>query len=78
MTQKALAKLIGSTQARVAKAETGTVEVSLDLMFRAFFAAGGTLEDLVVPKAKQPTEVEVVLVNPVVPGQAKRLAKRSG
>ena len=76
LTQKALGKMIESTQSRVAKVETGTVEVSLDLMFRAFFAAGGKLEDLAAPKATQPAGPEVPATKPK-PG-AKRLAKQGG
>jgi DNA-binding XRE family transcriptional regulator len=51
LTQAQLGKRIGSGQARIAKAETGTFDVSLDLMFRAFFATGGTLAELVPPAA---------------------------
>jgi DNA-binding XRE family transcriptional regulator len=76
MTQRALGKLIDSTQSRVAKVESGTVEVSLDLMFRAFFAVGGTLEDLVSPKPKPPAEPEVPTAKPKT--RAKRLAKQGG
>jgi DNA-binding XRE family transcriptional regulator len=46
MTQAQLARAIGSTQARIAKMEAGSGEVSLDLMFRGLFGAGGTLADL--------------------------------
>jgi DNA-binding XRE family transcriptional regulator len=75
LTQKALGKMIGSTQSRVAKVESGTtIDVSLDLMFRAFFSLGGTLEDLVSPKALQPTEPEVPAAKP----KPKRLAKQGG
>jgi DNA-binding XRE family transcriptional regulator len=76
LTQKALGKLIDSTQSRVAKVETGTIEVSLDLMFRAFFAVGGTLEDLVHPKATQPAPPEVPAAKPKP--KARRLAKQGG
>ena len=76
LTQKALGKLIDSTQSRVAKVETGTIEVSLDLMFRAFFAVGGRLEDLVGPKAKQPIEVDAAAVKPK--RTAKPSAERAG
>ena len=76
LTQKALGKMIESTQSRVAKVETGTVEVSLDLMFRAFFAVGGKLEDLSGPKATQPAGPEVPATKPKP--RAKRLAKQGG
>jgi DNA-binding XRE family transcriptional regulator len=78
LTQKALGKMIDSTQSRVAKVETGTVEVSLDLMFRAFFAVGGKLEDLVSPMATQSTEPEVPAARPKPKPRAKRLAKQGG
>jgi hypothetical protein len=38
---------MGSTQARVAKVESGTArEVSVEMMIRALYAAGGSLEEL--------------------------------
>lgn len=81
LTQKTLGKMIESTQARIAKVEVGTVEVSLDLMFRAFFAAGGKLEDLTRPAA-QPAKPEAPTVEPKPKPQpkpkAKRLAKQTG
>lgn len=46
LSQAALGKRIESGQSRIAKVESGTTEVSLDLMCRALFAAGGTLADL--------------------------------
>ncbi len=73
LTQKALGKKIDSTQSRVAKIETGTVEVSLDLMFRAFFALGGTLEDLIRTKAADPVPTEAPATPPKA--KARRLAK---
>ena len=45
LPQAALGKRIESGQSRIDKVETGTTEVSLDLMCRALFAAGGTLAD---------------------------------
>ncbi|MGD0766620.1 MAG: helix-turn-helix transcriptional regulator [Tepidisphaeraceae bacterium] len=38
ITQHALAKLIGSSQSRVAKMEAGSSDVSLDLICKALFA----------------------------------------
>lgn len=73
LTQDALGKLIDSTQSKVAKAETGTIEVSLDLMFRAFFAAGGVLEDLITHSPQ--VVVHGVGVSDLEP---ERLGKRSG
>ncbi|MBV8611302.1 MAG: helix-turn-helix transcriptional regulator [Singulisphaera sp.] len=46
LTQKQLAAKIDSSQSRVAKIESASNDVSLDLMFRGFFAAGGKLSDL--------------------------------
>jgi DNA-binding XRE family transcriptional regulator len=43
MTQQQLAKQIASSQSRVAKLESGSSDVSLDLLFRGFFAVGGKL-----------------------------------
>jgi DNA-binding XRE family transcriptional regulator len=42
MTQAALARSIGSSQPRVAKAEGGDPSVSADLLIRAILATGGT------------------------------------
>ncbi len=80
MTQKALGKMIGSTQSRVAKVEMGLGEVSLDLMFRAFFALGGKLEDLTTPVTSYPSDaVSTPSTHIPEPSQrSKRLAKKSG
>ncbi|MBA3313365.1 MAG: helix-turn-helix domain-containing protein [Planctomycetota bacterium] len=48
VSQPQLAKLIGSSQPRVAKIEQG-VGVSLDLLLKAYLALGGRLRDLVEP-----------------------------
>ena len=45
MTQARLAKLIGSSQPRIARVEAGE-EVSLELLMRAVLATGATTEDL--------------------------------
>lgn len=45
-TQVELAKRVGSSQSRMARVEAGDPSVSLDLMFRAAFAAGATQKDL--------------------------------
>lgn len=47
LSQKQLAALLKSSQSRVAKIEAAAADVSLDLSFRALFAAGGDLADLV-------------------------------
>ena len=45
-TQEQVARKLKSSQSRVAKMEAGAADVSLDLLFRGFFALGGTLKDL--------------------------------
>ncbi len=73
ITQKALAKQIQSTQSRVSKIEEADPEVSLDLMFRAFFAIGGKLEDLTTPP-KPTAQPEAPKAKPKP--RVKRLAKQ--
>jgi len=46
LTQVALAKRLGSSQSRVAKLELGAGGVTLDLLFRALFAAGVTIDQI--------------------------------
>ena len=46
LTQQELAKMLGSSQSRVAKLESGAPGISLDLLFRALFAAGATPADI--------------------------------
>jgi len=53
LTQQQLADRIGSSQSRVAKIEAASREVSLDLMLRGFFSAGGRLTDL-IPTPQSP------------------------
>jgi hypothetical protein len=43
-----------SSQSRVAKIEASDTGVSLDLIFRGYFAVEGRLEDLAVKKMFQP------------------------
>ncbi len=52
LTQQQLAGKLKSSQSRVAKIEAGSVDVSLDLLFRALFAVGGGLVDLTDPVGK--------------------------
>ena len=40
MSQQALARMIASSQSRIAKLESGGSDVSLDLICRALFAMG--------------------------------------
>ena len=55
ITQVALAKLLGSSQSRVAKMEAGDSSVTIDLLMRALLALGLTKKDLskIVAKADQ-------------------------
>lgn len=46
LTQDALAAKLGSSQSRIAKLESGSQGVTLDLLFRALFAAGATTDDI--------------------------------
>jgi hypothetical protein len=46
LTQSQLAERVGSSQPRVARIEAAAPGVSLDLMFRSFFALGGKFRDL--------------------------------
>ncbi len=46
LTQTQLAELLGSSQSRVAKAETGDESVSLDLLIRSLLAVGASNRDL--------------------------------
>ena len=46
LSQIGLAQRMRSSQSRVAKMESGDPSVSLDLIVRAFFASGGTRQEL--------------------------------
>lgn len=46
ITQTQLAKLMGSSQSRVAELEAAADSVSLDLLIRSFLAMGATTDDL--------------------------------
>jgi predicted XRE-type DNA-binding protein len=57
LTQAALAKLLGSSQSRMAKVETADESVSLDLLIRSFLAMGATAGDLAqVISESRPTQ----------------------
>jgi ribosome-binding protein aMBF1 (putative translation factor) len=56
LSQVQLAKKMKSSQSRVAKIEAGEADVSLDLSFRALFAAGGNLADLASFVKKETTQ----------------------
>jgi len=51
LSQQQLATKLKSSQSRVAKLESGSADVSLDLMFRGLFAVGGRLTDLAVSRS---------------------------
>ena len=53
LSQKQLAAKLKSSQSRVAKIEAAAPDVSLDLSFRALFAAGGSWTDLSGLKRRQ-------------------------
>ena len=81
LSQRVLARRIGSTPSQVARIEKGVGEVSLDLMFRAFFEVGGRLEDLMdemdqPARPEQPAAIVREAPEPK-PRPGKRLA-RSG
>ncbi len=46
LSQSAVAERIGSSQSRVAKAEAGKQEISLDLILRATIASGATAREI--------------------------------
>ena len=46
MTQVQLAKLMGSSQSRVAKVEAADTSVSLDLLIRSLLAMGASNQEL--------------------------------
>ncbi len=46
MTQHALAKILHSSQSRIAKIENSSPDVSIDLIMRALFAMGVTNKEL--------------------------------
>lgn len=46
LTQAELAKILGSSQPRVAKMEAGDSSVTVDLLVRSLFAMGATPKDL--------------------------------
>ncbi|OWK36542.1 helix-turn-helix domain-containing protein [Fimbriiglobus ruber] len=54
LTQKELAAKMKSSQSRVAKIESGANDVSLDLAFKALFASGGKIEELVEVGGRKP------------------------
>jgi Helix-turn-helix len=67
LSQQQLACRIGSSQSRVAKIEAAASDVSLDLMLRGFFSAGGRLVDLITTPPHGPAA-----------GQTRRKRMRTG
>jgi DNA-binding XRE family transcriptional regulator len=72
LTQQDLAKRIKSSQSRVAKMESGAPDISLDLMFRGFFAAGGEFSDL---KPRRRT-MSTVTTKPLASSEKSKPAKK--
>ncbi len=56
LSQKQLASKLKSSQSRIAKIESAAADVSLDLSFRALFAAGGSLTDLIAQAEEERIE----------------------
>ena len=73
MTQAQLAKRVGSSQPRIAVAETGGTGTTLDLLFRMLFAVGGKLEQ----DEKSPTKRGVVPVRFRIKGGEHAAERRS-
>ena len=73
LTQAAFAKLVGVARPQVPRIEIGAPEISIDLMLKAYFSAGGRLQyefdPPVVPVAAEKTDPDEA---------AKRTAKSSG
>jgi DNA-binding XRE family transcriptional regulator len=59
LTQQELASRLKSSQSRVAKIEAASPGVSLDLMFRGFFAAGGKIDDLASRSRRSASKAKV-------------------
>jgi predicted XRE-type DNA-binding protein len=57
MSQAALAKVLGSSQSRVAKIEAADSTVSIDLLLRTLFALGARPRDVAAVLQKRPRRV---------------------
>ncbi len=55
LTQKQLAARIKTTQPRIARLEAASPDVSLDQMFRGYFAVGGSLSALALDQPAPPS-----------------------
>ena len=73
LTQGELAKVVRSSQSRVAKMEAGDPSVSIDLLFRSLIALGASSSDLAkIISARKPVSGRVV------PGpSASRVGRRA-
>ena len=72
VTQQEFARKLKSSQSRIAKIEAGAADVSLDLLFRALFAAGGGLADLTKacrPRKTHPPHARGGKKSKAVPGK---------
>jgi DNA-binding XRE family transcriptional regulator len=58
LTQAALAKRIGSSQSRVAKAEAGDPTVSIDLLVKTLLALGESVEGVATAIARAPRRTQ--------------------
>ena len=60
LTQGELAKVVGSSQSRVAKMEAGDPGVSIDLLFRSLIALGASSSDLArIISARRPVSARI-------------------
>ncbi len=60
LTQGELAKVVGSSQSRVAKMEAGDPGVSIDLLFRSLIALGASSSDLAkIITARRPVSARI-------------------
>jgi predicted XRE-type DNA-binding protein len=81
MTQAELAKVIGSSQPRVARALAGAPDVTLDLLLRMLFTVGGSVQDLIdAPTLTEPTKSKMAAAPRKSPkstavGKGRRAAK---
>jgi DNA-binding XRE family transcriptional regulator len=64
LTQESFAKLVGSSQSRIAKMEAGDQSVSLDLLIRSLFALGINLHDF--------TEILAAKFNDLIMGNKQK------
>lgn len=63
LSQNALADLMGSSQSRIAKIESGDPSVSLDLIFRALLTSGATRKELAEAIIDSDCDSDLELIN---------------